>query len=79
MSTFEDQQISAQLSIAENLLDAVRRHHDVTLGYIGDGFEPGYLYRAVAIALRDRLIPHWRRTRELSAASDCRKVSYFSL
>ncbi|MCA9150907.1 MAG: glycogen/starch/alpha-glucan phosphorylase, partial [Planctomycetales bacterium] len=80
MSTFEEQSIEADLiSETEKLGRAIRRHHDVTLGYIGEDLDPGYAYRAVALALRDRLVPEWRRTRERVEASDCRKVSYFSL
>ena len=70
---------TSEFLMSEPLDRDIRRHHDVTLGYVGDELDRGYLYRALALAVRDRLVPSWRRTRERMATTDCRKVYYLSL
>ncbi len=74
------------LSLGElDLPTAVRRHLTVTLGHFDDGQTPGnesdqrYLYSALAISVRDRLVPEWQQTLRRMRESDDRKVYYLSL
>ena len=50
-----------------------------TLGHHAKDASRSYLYLAAALAVRDRLIEHWRETQELTNASDTRHVYYLSL
>ncbi|MCA9157824.1 MAG: glycogen/starch/alpha-glucan phosphorylase, partial [Planctomycetales bacterium] len=57
----------------------IRRHLNFTLAHGEDVTKPRYLYRALAIAVRDRLIEQWRSTeRRLQSEAD-KKVYYLSL
>ncbi|MEZ6081316.1 MAG: hypothetical protein R3C56_38280 [Pirellulaceae bacterium] len=57
----------------------IRRHLNFTLAHGEDVTKPRYLYRALAIAVRDRLIEQWRGTeRRLQSEAD-KKVYYLSL
>ena len=57
----------------------LRRHLTITLGHDGRDVDRSYLYRALSIAARDRLIAGWQNTRERMKLSDGRKVYYLSL
>ncbi len=63
----------------------VRQHLTITLGHTDDGQTPEnesdqrYLYRALAITIRDRLVPTWQQTWKRMKTSDDRKVYYLSL
>lgn len=57
----------------------LRRHLLFTLGREDIDSDPGYCFRAAAIAVRDRISRDWRRTRELVKDSDSREVHYLSL
>ncbi|MDA0589453.1 MAG: glycogen/starch/alpha-glucan phosphorylase [Planctomycetota bacterium] len=57
----------------------VERHLAYTLGHDATAVEGPYLYRALAIAVRDRLVTEWRETRARMAASEQKKVYYLSL
>ena len=57
----------------------VARHLALTLGHDDSKFAPEYLYRALATAVRDRLIRDWRTTHTRFATSDQKKVYYLSL
>lgn len=63
----------------------VRRHLTITLGHADDDLtsenesDQRYLYRALAISVRDRLVPTWRQTWSRMKQSDDRKVYYLSL
>ncbi len=57
----------------------IHRHLNFTLAHDEDVVKPRYLYRAVALAIRDRLIDQWRKTeRRMQTVAD-KKVSYLSL
>ncbi|KGE02620.1 glycogen/starch/alpha-glucan phosphorylase [Pseudohaliea rubra] len=60
------------------LADAVARHYHLTLGKDRAGGDHHYLYEALALALRDRLVGRWRRTRG-QADDSRRRVAYLSL
>ena len=68
-----------------DLPSEVKRHLNITLGHADaiDGSEnesdQRYLYRALAIAVRDRLVPTWQQTWRRMKQSDDRKVYYLSL
>jgi starch phosphorylase len=57
----------------------IRRHLNFTLGHHDKDAEAKYLYRAVAIAVRDRLVDQWRKTQARLNASGQKKVYYLSL
>ncbi|HIM28610.1 MAG TPA: glycogen/starch/alpha-glucan phosphorylase [Planctomycetes bacterium] len=57
----------------------LERHLGFTLGHCEDVADARYIYQALAIATRDRLIDHWRRTKARLAATDQRRVFYLSL
>ena len=59
--------------------DEVRRHLNYTLGHHDQNVDPGYLYRAMALTMRDRLAAHWRTTQERLRQSADKRVYYFSL
>lgn len=63
----------------------VKRHLTITLGHsasidgVANESDQRYLYRALAIAVRDRLVPTWQQTWQRMNESDDRKVYYLSL
>ncbi|MFT5526805.1 MAG: starch phosphorylase, partial [Pirellulaceae bacterium] len=57
----------------------IQRHLNFTLGHRRKNADRRYLYRALAIATRDRLAGHWLATKERFAESDQRKVYYLSM
>ncbi|TWU63306.1 MULTISPECIES: glycogen/starch/alpha-glucan phosphorylase [Crateriforma] len=57
----------------------LRRHLNITLGCESEPVDPSYVYRATALAVRDRLVDSWRRTQAKMHHSDQRKVFYLSL
>ncbi len=57
----------------------LRRHLFYTLGHHDQDVTPNYYYRALAIAVRDRVTQYWRNTRQRFADTDQRRVHYFSL
>ncbi len=61
------------------LPEELRRHLYYTLGHHDDDVLPNYYYRALAIAVRDRITPQWWQTRQRFAKTDARRVHYFSL
>ncbi len=61
------------------LPDELRRHLYYTLGHHDQDVRPSYYYRALAIAIRDRVSQHWRSTRERFAETTDRRVHYLSL
>ena len=71
---------SSVLNIALAPLDhELKRHLNFTLGHHDADVDQGYLYRALAIGMRDRLVKHWVDTRKRMDASEKRKVYYLSL
>lgn len=61
------------------LPEELRRHLCYTLGHYNEKIDVDDYYRALAIAVRDRVTQHWRSTRKRLAQADCRRVHYFSL
>jgi len=61
------------------LPDEFQRHLYYTLGHQLEKAGPAYLYFALAYAVRDRLTPNWRMTRQRLESSQERRVHYFSL
>jgi glycogen phosphorylase len=69
----------APLDILDSFDREIIRHLIFTLGHHDSNVDVEYLYRALSIAVRDKLIPQWRATQERLAASDSKKVYYLSL
>lgn len=57
----------------------VIRHLTYTLGHHEASVDRGYLYRALAVAVRDRLVSQWKNTRARMSESTNKKVYYLSL
>jgi glycogen phosphorylase len=57
----------------------ILRHYCLTLGQNADHLSPDYLYRAVAMAIRDRLVERWKKTRDTRQQDTGRHVTYLSL
>jgi starch phosphorylase len=84
MSKLTDKRLSDPLSgVAASCLASieceVHRHLNFTLGHHDQHIDPWYLYRALAIAVRDRLIPHWKNTHRAISRSAGKRVYYLSL
>ena len=79
-ATIDSQPVRAvSQAVLDSLDREVVRHLTLTLGHQDSNFDPEYLYRAVAIAVRDRLISDWQNTQARALASDDKKVYYLSL
>ncbi len=61
------------------LTHEIERHLNYTLGHHKLKAEPQYLYRALAIAVRDQLIANWRSTNQRMIEAKCKKTFYLSL
>jgi glycogen phosphorylase len=57
----------------------IRRHLNFTLGHGDSNADMRYLYRALAIAVRDRLVSQWQQTDKRILNSAKRRVFYLSL
>lgn len=57
----------------------IHRHLNFTLGHHDEDVDPNYLYRATAIAIRDRLVSDWKQTRHKIANCGRKQVYYLSL
>ena len=84
MSKLTDKRLADPLSgDAANCLASieceVHRHLNFTLGHHDQHIDPWYLYRALAIAVRDRLIPDWKNTHNAISRSTGKRVYYLSL
>ncbi|MEQ9409429.1 MAG: glycogen/starch/alpha-glucan phosphorylase [Fuerstiella sp.] len=55
------------------------RHLNFTLGHHARDVDAGYLYRALAITVRDRLVSVWKETQERIARCGRKRVYYLSL
>lgn len=87
-NTLTDPAASHSLPDTSGLLDLpseVKRHLTITLGHTNairrseKESDQRYLYRALAIAVRDRLVPTWQQTWQRLNQSTDRKVYYLSL
>lgn len=74
---------SKSTSAAENCLTSIeceiQRHLNFTLGHHDENVDPKYLYRALAVAVRDRLVSNWKATHTRIAQSGEKRVFYLSL
>ncbi len=57
----------------------IHRHLNFTLAHDDEVIKPRYLYRSLAIAVRDRLIEQWRTTEQRGRTSGSKRVFYLSL
>ncbi len=55
------------------------RHYNYTLGRLDRQIQPAYLYKALALSIRDRLMESWRVTREQEEIKKSKRVFYLSL
>ena len=70
---------SAGSADADALARSVVAHFSRTLGLDLDEADGHALYNAVVLAVRERLVGPWRRTRQATVAPDVRRTSYLSL
>jgi starch phosphorylase len=64
---------------AESFEESVARHYHFTLGQDEGQQNHHYLFQALALALRDRLVTRWRQTRENDRQRQPRQVAYLSM
>ena len=57
----------------------LQRHFELTLGRDERGESHHYLYRALVLTLRDRMVEHWRGTRERYRRERPKRISYLSM
>ncbi len=62
-----------------DLNSELHRHLTITFAHSEQDIDSRYLYRALAVSVRDRLVSHWLQTKRRLAASHNRKVYYLSL
>jgi len=61
------------------LRESITRHFSQTLGRDIDYTSAHFLYKAVAMSVRDRLMERWRETRKITEASTSRRTYYLSM
>jgi glycogen phosphorylase len=64
---------------ADGIAEDFQRYYAHTLGRDRDCRSAYYPYKALAIALRDRLMERWKRTRQAHDEADCKRTYYLSL
>jgi len=64
---------------ASSIADDIRRHFNHTLGCDKHSVSAHHLYKALVIALRDRLMERWKSTHYSYQATECRRTQYLSL
>jgi len=64
---------------AEQISEDLCRHFQLTLGRDELGDSHFYLFNALALTVRDRLVERWRQTREAYSEADARRIHYLSL
>lgn len=69
----------APLLDSETLADDLARHFHYTLGRDKVGESQHYLYQALALTIRDRLVARMRQTRNVTTSVPTRRVAYLSL
>ena len=69
----------APVDSAEDIGRDLKRHFEFTLGRDEVGDSHHYLYTALAITVRDRMIGRWRATRERYRREKVKRVSYLSM
>ena len=74
MNTFTSEEVGL-----EPLNQEISRHLKYTLGHGANSENKNYIYRAAALAVRDRLVQSWRETEQRVSESSERRVYYLSL
>ena len=69
----------APVDSTEAISRDLKRHFEFTLGRDEIGASHHYLYTALAITVRDRMISRWRATRERYRRDKVKRVSYLSM
>lgn len=64
---------------AEHIAEDLDRHFGLTLGRDELGDSHYYLFNALALTVRDRLVERWRSTRNRYTQAQCKRVQYLSL
>ena len=67
------------LSDREALKQSITQHYSQTLGRDVDTDSTHYLYKAVALSVRDRLMDQWRATRHATEQATVRRTCYLSM
>ncbi len=57
----------------------LQRHFELTLGKDEVGASKHYLYTALALTVRDRIVDKWRKTRERYRETQPKRINYMSL
>ncbi len=61
------------------LTEEIQRHLNFTLGHAANTANRDYIYKAAALAIRDRLVARWRETKQADDQLATRHVYYLSL
>ena len=69
----------APVDSAEDISRDLQRHFEFTLGRDEIGESHYYLYTALALTVRDRMIGRWRETRERYRRHKVKRISYLSM
>ncbi len=64
---------------SKQVAEDLNRHFSFTLGRDEVGESHRYLYNALALTVRDRLVERWRSTRERYRAEQPKRINYLSL
>ena len=64
---------------AEDVIDDIEKHYDITLGRFEKEKLPSYLLLALSFTIRDRLIERWRKTQHQEVQHRPKRVFYLSL
>lgn len=72
-------QLPALKMDSKGITEDFRRYYSHTLGRDRHCRSPHYIYEAVALTLRDRLMERWKNTRYTYEDLDCRRACYLSL
>ena len=63
----------------EQVAEDLNRHFSLTLGRDEVSESHRYLFNAVALTVRDRLVERWRRTRDRHIAEQPKRINYLSM
>ena len=74
-----ESRLPAPLQDAESLKLEIKRHFNQTLGREFSDTTANYIYTALAMTVRDRLMNRWRETRNQHLAQDVKRTCYLSL
>ncbi len=64
---------------AESVAEDLDRHFRLTLGHDSMGESHYYLFNALALTVRDRMVERWRSTRQQCTEAQCKRIQYLSL